>query len=393
MEILRTRDDLARFLDEAREHGPLALDMEFERERTYRPILQLLQLAHRDRAVLVDPLEIDDLSPVWEAVADPEREILLHAGGQDMEIVWDQGNVLPRRIFDTQVAAALLGMGEQPGYADLVRRILKVKLQKGERTTNWGKRPLTEAQMQYALDDVLHLHGLYDELVSQLEARGRLPWLREECLSYESSEAYDRDPDTLWLRVARHRSLRGAQLAVLRELAKWREEAAARRNIPRNRVVPDDVLLDIARRNPDRAEELKQLRRLHPREIEKSGDRIMEAVERGRSLPRDEWPRVPRIPDDDPERNATVDLVATYLKLRCRELDIAPSYIATRKELHRMVQEYRPGRELPDARPLVGWRMELVGHDLVSMLQGKVGISVDPETVLVTIVEGEAAER
>jgi ribonuclease D len=210
MELLTHPEELAEFVSEARGADAVALDMEFERERTYRPILQLVQLATRDRAVLVDPLRIENLEPLWNLVADPEVRVLFHAGRQDLEIFWhESGGQIPRNLLDTQIAAALIGMGEQVGYADLVRRVLNVHLKKGERTTDWGRRPLSDAQMQYALDDVLYLHEVADRLEEMLAERGRAKWVEEEMEFYSRRGTWERSPDELWLRISRHRSLSG----------------------------------------------------------------------------------------------------------------------------------------------------------------------------------------
>ncbi|HKK70325.1 MAG TPA: ribonuclease D [Candidatus Krumholzibacteria bacterium] len=378
MELLAHTDEVTGFCRQARAEGLVGLDMEFERERTYRPVLQLVQAATRERAVLIDPLAIDDLSPLWELIADPAVELIVHAGMQDMEIAFaESGGLVPANVFDTQIAAALLGMGEQPGYADVVRRITGVHLKKGERTTDWSRRPLSKAQAQYALDDVLYLHQLYDEIDSELENRGRRPWLDEELGFYEQRENYERDPGQLWLRVSRHRSLKGKQLAVLRELAIWREEAAAARNVPRMRVVADDVLVDLARRNPQTVEDLQQLRRLHHREIERGADEILAAVARGLACPPDEHPKLPKVHDDDPELNVTVDLLATFVKYRAREKSIAPSYLGNKKQIAAFALAHRQKRSR-DGHPLgSGWRYEMVGRDLEQFLDGRLALSVE----------------
>lgn len=379
MEILTRTEEIAAFCAEATAVGLVGIDMEFERERTYRPILQLVQAATRERAVLIDPLAGADLTSLWTMIADPAVQKILHAGMQDMEIAHiESGRMLPQSLFDTQIAAALVGMGEQPGYADVVRRLAGVQLKKGERTTDWGRRPLTEAQCTYALDDVLYLHEVHDQLVEKLHEMGRMTWLREEVAFYGQADHYAKDADELWLRVSRHRSLKGRALAILRELALWREETAERRNIPRLRVVADDVLVDLARRVPTSIEDLEQLRRLHHREIERGGDEILAAVARGRDLPEDQWPRLPKVIDDDPELSVTVDLLATFVKYRAREMSIAPSYLGNRKEITAFAHAHRTGKPREGHSLAHGWRYELVGRDLEEFLDGKLALSVVP---------------
>ncbi len=386
MQIITRIGDLEAFCRRAREHGSVAIDTEFERERTYKPILQLLQAATPEEARIIDPLALEDLTPLWDLVADPEVETILHAAGQDLEIFYDKTRMVPHRLFDTQVAAALVGMGEQPGYADLLRRILKIRLEKHERVTDWGRRPLSDAQLKYALEDVLHLHDLRNDLHANLERRGRLEWLSEELAHYESIDNYEVDRRKLWLRVSRHRSLDRRGLAVLRELADWRERTAQRRNIPRGRVLKDEMLVELSRRQPKVPDDMRVLRRMHPREIEKSGEEICEAVEVALELAEKDWPRLPPIPDEDPELNVTADLLAVLLRRLARESSIATSYLGTKKEVVRLISRIRDGREDDgDLRLLQGWRYELAGEKLVRLLRGKIGLSIDPSNLRVLI--------
>jgi ribonuclease D len=378
MEVLTRPDQLAAFIEQARKADSVALDMEFERERTYRPILQLVQLATRDRAVVVDPLEIEDLGPLWDLVADPAVRILFHAGRQDLEIFWhESGGRLPTNLVDTQIAAALLGMGEQVGYADLVRRVLDVHLKKGERTTDWGRRPLSEAQLKYALDDVLYLHQVGDVLFGMLEDRERMQWLEEEMAFYSERGTWERSADELWLRISRHRSLSGKNLAVLRELAVWREETASRRNIPRNRVVADDVLIDLAKRLPKNTEDLGALRRLHPREIERSGDALLGAVRAGLECPKEDWPRLPKMREDDADLNLAIDLLTTFVKIRGREIQIATSYLGNKKDVTAFAYAHKANRDRSTLALGHGWRYELVGRDVERILEGQLDFAIE----------------
>lgn len=378
MEVVTRPEQLEEFLGQARTGEPVALDMEFERERTYRPILQLVQLATRDRAVIVDPLEVEDLGPLWDLVADPSIPILFHAGRQDLEIFWhESGGMIPHNLIDTQIAAALLGMGEQVGYADLVRRMLDVHLKKGERTTDWGRRPLSDAQLKYAMDDVLYLHEVGDKLMEMLEERGRTEWLREEMEFYSDRSTWERSPDELWMRISRHRSLSGKNLSVLRELAVWREDTASRRNIPRNRVVADDVLIDLARRLPSTVEDLGTLRRLHPREIERGGDSILDAVRTGLDRPKEEWPRLPKMREDDTELNLAIDLLSTFVKIRGREVQIATSYLGNKKDVTSFAYAHKANRDRSKLALGHGWRYELVGRDLERILEGELDFAIE----------------
>jgi ribonuclease D len=381
--------ELAAFLSRVQPSRPLAIDMEFERERTYRAILQLIQLSTGNEEALVDPLSIDDLSPLWKIIADPAVEILFHAGGQDMEIFYDKAQTVPNNVFDTQIAAALVGLGEQPGYADLVRRVLKQRVKKGERTTDWGRRPLTDAQTEYALDDVRYLHALYDDLNERLEKMGRSDWLQEELASYSQESHYVKNPRTLWMRVSRHRSLEGQGLSILRELARWREEAASRRDIPRNRVIQDDVLVDIARRKPSEPDDLKALRRLHPRELERSGRELVEAVQKGIACPKEDWPQLFETRDEDSQLKLTIDLMMVLVKLRAREAKIGASYLATKRDLNDLAYGHAASEE-NRGRLAEGWRHKLIGADLELLLDGRLTLAADPKSHYLVLQRGDA---
>jgi ribonuclease D len=285
-------------------------------------------------------------------------------------------------------------MGEQPGYADLLRRVLGLRLKKHERVTDWGRRPLSKAQLEYAVDDVRYLHRLRATLHHQLEKMGRLEWLAQELAYYEDVQTYVRDPRSLWLRVSRHRSLDGRSLAVLRELAIWREDEAARRNIPRARVVQDDVLVDIARRQPQQAEDLKALRRLNAREAERSAGIILAAVQRGMQAPSSDLPVLPPIGEEDPDLDVTVDLLNVFVRNRARETKIAPSYLATKRDLSHLVAMARSSSKRNGTPQLMqGWRYELVGRDLVRLLEGQMVLGIDPGNSRVRVTEGQRDAR
>lgn len=385
--FVTTANELEALVADLRDHGTFGLDMEFQRERTYRPRLQLVQVSLPGRPVLVDPLALPELDPLWDLVADPSVEKIVHAGAQDMEIVFARSGLLPRNVFDTQVAAALLGMGDQIGYANLIGRMLGKRVKKGETITDWSIRPLSNAQVDYALDDVRYLHDLREGLWSKLEERGRAGWLREEVVHYEDRGTYERDPFTLWLRISRMRSLDRRGLAVLRELAMWREEEAQRRDEPRGRVVADETLVEIARRAPKRPEDLKPLRTLHPRELARSGAGIVEAVKKGLVVPDDDCPRLDPVRPEDDRFSITVDLLEVVLRARALEHEIAPSYLGTRADLGALIDAVRDGKDgrgsgRREHAPLLleGWRRDLVGDELVAFLEGRATLRIDPDS-------------
>jgi ribonuclease D len=383
--IITRPSELADAAGTLRRHGVFALDMEFERERSYWPKLQLVQVAVPDLVAAIDPLALEDLSPLYDLIADPAIEKITHAGRQDAEIFFLKTGKAPAGIYDTQIAAALVGLGEQVGYAVLVQRLLGVRVVKHERVTDWGRRPLSEAQLEYALNDVRHLLQIRDALNADLRELGREAWFREETAFYSDPGLYRHDPDRLYMKVSRWRSLDRRGLGVLRELVGWREEEAMRRDLPRQRVVPDDVLVELAGRRPKRAADLSPLRRLHPKEIERGGEAIVAAVGRGMTLPEAELPDPPKPPREDPDASLAADLLSVLLRMRAREIRIAPSYLGTQKDVLELVNWLADKREGPPPRLIEGWRREVVGDDLAEVYEGRVALRVDAEVGRVVV--------
>ncbi len=402
MSMIDTKRELERTVSLLRGHGSFGLDMEFQRERTFRPRLQLVQVSLPDEPMLIDPLALPDLDPLWDLVADPTIEKIVHAGAQDMEIVYVRSGLLPRNVFDTQIAAALLGLGDQIGYANLISRMLHKRLKKGETVTDWAMRPLSPGQLEYALDDVRYLHELRGRLWDRLSELGRAEWLQEEVEHYGRRETYERDPDTMWMRISRMRSLDRKGLTILRELAIWREEEAARRDEPRGRIVADETLVEIARRAPKRPEELKPLRTLHPRELARSGPGLVAAVTKGLARPEADWPKLEPVHAEDERFSITVDLLEVVLRARALEHEIAPSYLGTRADLAELIHATldtrngrggkRRGEDAPAHEPnlLLGWRRDLIGDELVAFLQGDASLKIDEATGFVHVIKGRS---
>jgi ribonuclease D len=388
--MVDNKADLERTVARLRDHGSFGLDMEFQRERTFRPRLQLVQVSTPDESLLIDPLAFDELDSLWNIVEDPTIEKIVHAGSQDMEIVFARSGLLPHNIFDTQIAAALLGLGDQIGYANLISRMLHRRLKKGETVTDWSIRPLSHAQVEYALDDVRYLHELREKLWSKLSTMGRETWLREETEHYEERRTYERDPQTLWSRISRMRSLDPRGLSILRELAIWREEEAQRRDEPRGRIVADETLVEIARRAPKKPEDLKPLRTLHPRELARSGPGLVAAVKRGVEAPESTWPRLDPIKPEDERFSISVDLLEVVLRARALENEIAPSYLGTRADIAQLIEHAvsraRRAKGAPEPLLLTGWRRDLVGDELVAFLEGRASLKIDEATGFVHVL-------
>jgi ribonuclease D len=376
-ELITRLPDLEALTRRLAREPAFAVDTEFERERSYWPKLQLIQVAAPGEVAVIDPLAVERLDPLFELIGDPAIQKVTHAGRQDAEIFATAMGRPPANIYDTQIAAALVGLGGQIGYANLVQRILHTKLKKTERVTDWGRRPLSPAQLEYAAADVLYLLAIKEHLDGEVNDLGRAEWLAEEQAFYSDPAFYERDPDTLWMRVSGWRTLDSRGWALLRELARWREETAMRRDIPRNRVVGDDVLVEIVLRNPDSVSDLAPLRRLHPREREKSGQAILDAVARGRAVPKGELPSVPRSAPEDAESSLVADLMSVVMKRRASENRIAPSYLGTQKDLSSVVAWLGGPRNGNPPPLLIGWRKRLVGTELIALYDGRASVHVD----------------
>ena len=355
--------------------GRIGLDTEFMREKTYRAVLCLVQVAAGDMVYIVDPLAVDP-RPIAELVAEPSVEVLLHAARQDLELFHDRYGIVPTNVFDVQAAAGFAGYGASLSYGRLVEATLGVALEKGESYTDWCRRPLTADQLKYAGDDVRYLGAIADKLKHELEAGGRLQWARGEMKSLEDPNAYAADPADAWLRVKGRGTLTGRQLAVLREVAAWREEEASRRDIPRGWVVKDPTLIELARRSPTSPAALRDIRGLNSKEAERSARAITAAVERGRSAESIKTTKAPARSAQERARMLS-GLADAVVRSRCEAAGVATELVVTRSEVEGLLLDMFSGSlEEGSHRVLQGWRRELVGDAILGMAAGKIAVKV-----------------
>lgn len=380
-EVVTSSDALREIAGEARRNGAFGIDTEFMRERTYRAQLCLVQIASGATVSIIDPLADVDLDPVGDLLAAPDVEVIVHAGRQDLELFHDEFSIVPTNVFDVQVAAGFAGYGASLSYGALVKSVLGVRLAKGESYTDWCRRPLTDKQKHYAADDVRWLLEAARVLKTELERLGRLEWAKEEMEPLGAESTYRADLDEVWRRVSGRGGLSGRQLAALRELARWREEAAMRRNLPRGWVMKDATLVDVARRQPNSIEALTRVRGLNAKEAERSGREILRALERARGSDVPNY--APPPPREDQVRTRLIGgLADVVVRTRAEAAGIAPELVATRGDIESLLLQLfasaRGSNGTMDHRLLRGWRKELAGDAVVALAEGRVGVrSID----------------
>lgn len=382
MKTITTTEALAAFCQAAKQHPYVTIDTEFLRERTYWSKLCLIQMAlpgKNGEAVLVDPIEGTEMSmePLYDLFRHEATVKVFHAARQDLEIFFVEGNVFPVPLFDTQVAAMVCGYGEQVGYETLVKKIAKENLDKTSRFTDWSRRPLSDAQNEYALADVTHLRVVYETLAAQIAKSGRQKWVEEELSILTDPATYTVHPDEAWLRV-KTRTTSGRFLAIVKTLAKFREEYAQGNNVPRSRVMKDDALLELASTRPTNTEELGRSRLLL-REGRKGdiADGILAAVKAGMEMKADEMPK-PDLSRDQLQVNpALADLLRVLLKAKSESLGVAAKLIANASDLDAIAAGER------DLPTLKGWRNEAFGEDAMRLCRGEIALSAKGSEVRV----------
>ena len=343
----------------------ICLDTEFMRERSFYPELCLIQINIDGESIAVDPMVGLDLKPLLKILTG-SKLIVLHSGRQDLEILYNLTGKLPKKIFDTQIAAMVCGFGEQVGYRELVRQIAGADVDKSERYTDWSRRPLYEKQLDYALADVKYLPQIYEKLEAQLKAEKRKTWLEAEEEDLIDPKNYDDDPEDAWEKL-KHRDKKVCHLGVLKEITKWREIKAREVNKPRRWVMKDDTLMEIAMRKPDSAKDLKELRSFVG-VSDKFIPQILEAIEAGINLPKAKQPKLPPKPKQGADQ-AAIDLMKLLLKIKAAESDVVPRLVAEQHDIEKFLQ----GEKVPFNS---GWRHEVFGKYADDLANGKLGFSL-----------------
>ena len=380
-------ETLASLVEQLRRAPAVGIDTEFMRERTYFARLCLIQIASDEVAAIIDPIAIGDLSPLLELVSDPGVVKIFHAGSQDLEIFYRLLGAVTAPVFDTQVAATLAGFQQQVGYGALVREMLDVQLDKGDTYTDWSKRPLSDTQVEYALNDVRYLPEMYRRLVAELDKEGRTSWLAADFGRMEDPATYEPLPEEQWRRVKRVSSLNRRQLALAREVAAWRELEAQRRDVPKRWVLGDESIVEIARRGPKTANELAAVRGVSDKVNRAAQKGILEAVGRGLAVPEADLPSIAKRKRVQGDVDGAVDLMIALVRARAREHGVAMPLLASRDDLERLAGGER------EASPLLeGWRRSMVGDELVRLLDGSIAMRLVDGILVIEPRSDDAAE-
>ena len=372
MELIVDTEALAAFCARIAKAPYITIDTEFMRERTYWPQLCLVQVAHAEEARAIDPLAPGiDLAPLFEVMSNPKVLKVFHAARQDVEIFFHLTGKVPTPIFDTQVAAMVCGFGDAVSYETLATKLAKARIDKSQRFTDWSHRPLAERQLSYALADVTHLRVAYEKLARQLEKEGRADWLAGEMAILTDPATYRLDPVEAWRRL-KPRTGNARTLMLLKALAAWREREAQHRDMPRQRVIRDEALLEIAASAPTTIDELARTRGLSRGLADgRVGAAILATVAQGMATPEAEWP-LPEARNDMPRGlGPVVDLLKVLLKLKCDEHDVAQRLVASSAELEAIAAD-----DQADVPAMHGWRRTLFGDDALRLKHGKVALAL-----------------
>lgn len=380
MTLLTTTSDVETFCRDLADEPYITIDTEFMRDRTYWPKLCLVQIAGQERFAAIDPLAPDlDLEPLFELLANEAVVKVFHACRQDVEIFYQLMGRTPAPIFDSQLAAMVLGYGDEVGYESLVTKIAKAKIDKSSRFTDWSRRPLSEQQLNYALADVTHLRVIYEQLQAELEEAGRTDWASQELADLTSADTYEQPPELAWKRV-KIRSKDQRFIAIVQALAAWRETEAQTRDLPRNRIIRDDLLMEVAANRPTSPDEIAKLRRVSVDKKSMTG--MAAAIQGALDLPKDQLPKLPALRKLPRGIGPAVDLLRVLLKFQCEEHRVAQRLVANTGDLEAIAAD-----DKADVRALRGWRYEVFGKAALALKHGKLGLAIADEKITVFEME------
>lgn len=377
IEYIDKPEQLPDLCNRIRQQSWIALDTEFLREKTYYPVFCLLQIATPEWVVCVDPIALPDLSELFEVINNPAIVKVLHSCRQDLEIFYQLTGQVTSPVFDTQIAAPLLGFQENPGYAMLVSSFLNINLSKAHTRADWTIRPLSVPQIQYAADDVIYLCKIYQIICQKLEQLGRLDWLDKDFELLKNTELYQVPPANAWLKIKGRNKLTGKQLSIVQALTEWREKTAQAENRPKNWIIRDDLLLELAKLQPETMAELAKIRSIHERSVRRYGKTICQLIDTAKvksPIPINDKTKSAK---KNQKQEAVLDVLTAVVRMRADENSINPMILASRKDLEKLL--------FGDAESsvLLGWRYSMVGKELQGLLQGQYTLSLNTENVLI----------
>ncbi len=385
IQYINTPDQLAKLCEQIKKEPWLALDTEFLREKTYYPKFCLLQIATPQWVVCIDPIALPKLDELFDAIYNPAIVKVFHSCRQDLEIFYQLTGKLPSPIFDTQVAAPLLGFQDNPGYAMLVSSLLSINLNKAHTRADWSKRPLTEAQIEYAADDVIYLCQIYQIMVQKLTELGRIDWLKQDFAELENPALYTVAPEQAWFKIKGKNKLTGKQLSIIQTLAQWREKTAQSEDRPKSWLLRDELLFDMAKLQPETVEELANVRGINERAVNRYGQELCQLITTAKNrapLPLNEKDRPTK---KNQQQEAILDILTALVRIRAEENSLNPTILASRKDLEVLL--FNDDDECPI---LHGWRFTMAGRELIGLLKGKLLLGIESEKLV--IIENDALE-
>lgn len=356
----------------------LALDTEFLREKTYYPKFCLLQVATPDWVACVDPIALPALDELFEAIYDPAIIKVFHSCRQDLEIFYQLTGKLPEPVFDTQIAAPLLGFQDNPGYAMMVSSLLNINLNKAHTRADWSRRPLSKEQIEYAADDVIYLCRIYQIIVQKLTELNRIDWLTNDFAELANPALYEVNPEKAWLRIKGKNKLTGKQLSIIQSLSEWREKTAQAEDRPKSWLLRDELLFDIAKLQPETVGELADVRAINERVVNRYGKEICQLVSAAKNRPPIPLNSYGRAAKKTQQQEAILDILTALVRIRAEENSLNPSILATRKDLEVLLFG-----EDDDCPLLHGWRYSMAGRELVGLLKGELSLGIEADKLTV----------
>lgn len=378
IQYIDTPGQLATLCEQIKKEPWLALDTEFLREKTYYPKFCLLQIATPEWVACIDPIALPQLESLFEAIYNPAIVKVFHSCRQDLEIFFQWTGKLPSPIFDTQVAAPLLGFQDNPGYAMLVSSLLSVNLNKAHTRADWSKRPLTEAELEYAADDVIYLCQIYQIMVQKLTALGRIDWLKNDFAELTNPALYKVDPETAWFKIKGKNKLTGKQLSIIQTLAQWREKIAQAEDRPKSWLLRDELLFDLAKLQPETVQELANVRGINERSVNRYGKELCQLITAAKNRSPIPIHEKDRSAKKTQQEEAILDILTALVRVRAEENALNPTILASRKDLEELLSNG------DDECPLLhGWRYTMAGKELVGLLKGELLLGIDSDKLAI----------